>query len=47
MLKNAIRFTTRLYDYQNPDEERRPWDDQTIIGPRTDEPFDWNRPPHK
>lgn len=46
----------RLYDYQNPDEERRPWDDTTIIpksingrteDPRVGKPWDWNYPPHK
>jgi len=42
-----VYFTTRLYNYQNPDEERRPWNDPTIIEPRTGEPFDWNKPPHK
>ncbi len=42
-----VYFTTKLYDYQNPDEERRPWNDPTIMDPRTGEPFDWNRPPHK
>lgn len=43
----TVYFVTRLYDYQNPDEERRPWNDPIIIDPRTAEPFDWNRPPHK
>ena len=42
-----VCFTTRLYDYQNPDEERRPWNDATIIDPKTDDPFDWNKLPHK
>jgi dTDP-4-dehydrorhamnose 3,5-epimerase len=42
-----VYFTTRLYDYQNPDEERRPWNDPTIIDPRAGEPYDWNKPPHK
>jgi len=32
---------------KNPDEERRAWNDQTIIDPRTSKPFDWNKPPHK
>ena len=43
-------------DYCNPDEERRPWNDQTIIpksinstknDPRVAKPWDWNYPPHK
>ncbi|MCL0103002.1 dTDP-4-dehydrorhamnose 3,5-epimerase family protein [Dehalococcoidia bacterium] len=42
-----VYFTTRLYDYQNPDEERRPWNDPTMIDPKTGQPFDWNKPPHK
>ena len=42
-----VYFTTRLYDYQNPDEERRPWNDPAIIDPKSGKPYDWNRPPHK
>lgn len=51
-----VYFTTRLYDYQNPDEERRPWDDPTIKpvkingktnDPRCNKPWNWNYPPHK
>lgn len=51
-----LYFTTKLYDYEKPDEERRPWDDQTIvpksINGRTDDsrvgkPWDWTLPPHK
>jgi len=30
-----------------PDEQRRPWNDPTIIDPKTGQPFDWDRPPHK
>jgi len=46
----------KLYDYDNPDEERRPWNDPTIIpksingrtdDPRVGKPWDWNFPPHK
>ncbi|MFX0204417.1 MAG: dTDP-4-dehydrorhamnose 3,5-epimerase family protein [Candidatus Hodarchaeota archaeon] len=46
----------RLYDYNNPDEERIPWNDPTIIpksvngrtdDPRVGKPWDWNYPPHK
>lgn len=43
----TVYFVTKLYDYQSPDEERRPWNDPTIIDPKTGEPFDWNKPPHK
>ncbi len=42
-----VYFTTRLYDYENPDEGRRPWDDPTVIDPETGKPFDWNKPPRK
>jgi len=43
----TLYFVTRLYDYKDPDEERRPWNDQSIIDPRTQKPYDWNKPPHK
>ncbi|WP_287588890.1 dTDP-4-dehydrorhamnose 3,5-epimerase family protein [Candidatus Borrarchaeum sp.] len=43
----TVYFATRLYDYKDPDEERRPWNDHTIIDPRTNESYDWNKPPHK
>jgi len=51
-----IYFVTKLYDYKNPDEERRPWNDPTIIpmsingkrdDPRVGKPWDWFYPPHK
>ncbi len=51
-----IYFVNKLYDYSDPDEERRPWNDQTIIpkiingrkdDPRCGKPWDWNYPPHK
>jgi dTDP-4-dehydrorhamnose 3,5-epimerase len=43
----TVYAVNRLYDYKNPDEERRPWDDPKIIDPKSNSPFDWNRPPHK
>ncbi|MDH5389915.1 MAG: dTDP-4-dehydrorhamnose 3,5-epimerase family protein [Candidatus Bathyarchaeota archaeon] len=52
----TVYFVTRLYDYQNPDETRRPWNDPTIVpteingkkdDPRVGKPWDWFRPPHK
>ena len=43
----TVYCVNRLYDLKNPDEERRAWNDQTIIDPRTSKPFDWNKPPHK
>ena len=51
-----LYFTTRLYEYDSPDEERRPWNDPELIpksingkkqDPRVEKPWDWNRPPHK
>ena len=51
-----LYFTTNLYDPSNPDEERRAWDDPTIIpkivnGKKNDtrvgKPWDWNILPHK
>ena len=51
-----LYFVTKLYDYKNPDEERKPWNDvevvpKTINGNREDsragKPWDWNLPPHK
>lgn len=43
----TVYFVTRLYDYKNPDEERRPWNDPAILDPNTGLAFDWNKPPHK
>jgi hypothetical protein len=34
---------TKLYDYKNPDEERRPWNDRSIIDPTTGMQYDWNK----
>jgi dTDP-4-dehydrorhamnose 3,5-epimerase len=51
-----LYFTTNLYDCAHPDEERRPWNDPTLIpksiNGKTDDPrvsklWDWNQPPHK
>jgi dTDP-4-dehydrorhamnose 3,5-epimerase len=52
----TVYFVNRLYDYKNPDEERRPWNDSTLIpleingnknDPRVNKPWDWFYPPHK
>ncbi len=52
----TVYFVTRLYDYNKPDEERRPWNDPEIIpveingnknDPRVLQPWDWFYPPHK
>jgi len=51
-----LYFVNRLYDYRNPDEERRPWNDPSIVplringspdDPRCGRPWDWFFPPHK
>ena len=39
----VLYFVTKLYDYKNPDEERRPWNDLSIIDPKTGERYDWDR----
>ncbi|MEM3403454.1 MAG: dTDP-4-dehydrorhamnose 3,5-epimerase family protein [Nitrososphaeria archaeon] len=52
----TVYFVTKLYDYKDPDEERRPWNDAAIIpqlvngktnDPRVNRPWDWFHPPHK
>lgn len=43
----TVYCVNRLYDFKNPDEERRAWNDAKILDPKTSKPFDWNRPPHK
>ncbi len=43
----TVYCVNRLYDVNNPDEERRPWNDPAIIDPKTSKPFDWDKPPHK
>jgi dTDP-4-dehydrorhamnose 3,5-epimerase-like enzyme len=43
----VIYFVNRLYDYLNPDEVRRPWNDSGIIDPKTGDPYDWNKAPFK
>jgi len=51
-----LYFVNKLYDYDNPDEERKPWNDPTIIpksingrtdDPRTGKSWDWKYPPHR
>jgi dTDP-4-dehydrorhamnose 3,5-epimerase len=43
----TIYFVNRTYDYKNPDEERRAWNDSTILDSKTGNIFDWNAPSHK
>ncbi len=38
----TVYFINNMYNYQDPDEERIPWDDSSIIDPRTKLPYDWN-----
>ncbi len=51
-----LYFTTNLYDPADPDEERRSWNDPTLVpksingkkdDPRVGKPWDWNYPPSK
>ena len=51
-----VYFVNRLYDYNNPDEIRRPWNDKAIVpteingktdDPRVGKPWDWFRLPFK
>jgi len=51
-----VYFTNKLYNYENPDEERRPWNDKTIVpkiingkkdDPRRDQSWNWFYPPYK
>lgn len=51
-----LYFVNKLYSYEKPDEERRPWNDPKIIpksingktdDPRVGKPYDWNYPPHR
>jgi len=43
----TVYYVNSLYDFKNPDEERRAWNDPKIVDPKTSKPFDWNKPPHK
>jgi dTDP-4-dehydrorhamnose 3,5-epimerase len=43
----TLYFFTQLYDYANPDEERRPWNDASIVDLKTNQPYDWNRLPYR
>jgi dTDP-4-dehydrorhamnose 3,5-epimerase len=52
----TVYFVNRMYDYKNPDEHRRPWNDQTIVpteingkkdDPRVGKPWDWFKVPYK
>jgi dTDP-4-dehydrorhamnose 3,5-epimerase len=51
-----VYFVNRLYDYEKPDEERKPWNDKTIVpkiingrddDPRCNKRWDWFYLPYK
>jgi dTDP-4-dehydrorhamnose 3,5-epimerase len=51
-----VYFVNKLYDYREPDEVRRPWDDKAIVPQsingktgysRVGKQWDWFFPPHK
>ncbi len=48
-----VYFVNKLYNYTDPDEERRPWNDPSIVphiingtqdDPRCGKPWDWDHP---
>lgn len=39
----VLYLVTELYDYKNPDEERKPFDDRGIIDSKSGEIHDWNK----
>lgn len=43
----VVYMVNNLYDYKDPDEGRRVWNDPSVIDPKTRKPYDWNAPPHK
>ena len=52
----VLYFVNKLYDYDHPDEERRPWNDPSVIpkiingrmdDPRINKTWNWNYPPHR
>jgi len=43
----TVYYVNRLYDVKSPDEDRRSWNDPSIVDTRTSKPYDWNKPPHK
>lgn len=52
----AVYFVNKLYDYKDPDEKRRPWNDPEIIpseingnrnDPRVEKPWDWFYPSYR
>jgi dTDP-4-dehydrorhamnose 3,5-epimerase len=37
----TLYMVTKLYDYQDPDEERLPPNSEKIVDPRTQKPYEW------
>jgi dTDP-4-dehydrorhamnose 3,5-epimerase len=52
---SLVYFVNRLYDYKNPDEVRRPWNDPSVVpasingksDDRCGKAWDWFYPPYK
>jgi len=38
-----IYFVNVLYNYKDPDEQRREWNDPAVLDPKNGKPFDWNK----
>lgn len=43
----TVYFTNQLYDYRDPDEDRRPWNDPAVIDPATGAPYEWHHAVHR
>lgn len=43
----TLYLVSRLYNYENPDEKRSPWNDPNIMDPRIGKAYNWNKPPHR
>lgn len=43
----SIYLVSNMYDYKKPDEQKRVWNSNKIIDPKTGKPYDWDKPPHK
>ncbi len=43
----TVYCVNKMYDMKTPDEERRAWNDPSIIDSKSGKPYDWNKPPHK
>ncbi len=43
----TVYGVNKLYNGKNPDEDRRLWNDEGIIDPKTGKAYDWNKLPYK